>query len=1394
MPSTTLRHRGGRHGIGHGPLCKRRVLGTMTISELLNHSNNSRINNRIQRPRNCEIYRRECIRSYSDDETECLELNNDKDTDYVCAGTPSQVKVVGVLVRECTYSDEDKPPCPYARAACDPSPCAPLSPLQTSLPCSSQPTLCRTLPPCKALPPSCHTPPLCERPLTCQTGLPSAKPPPSETSTVISPTCSNTIIQCDDCYVGIPSPNTDPICDRPSYKKPLSCQKPVSLSQVLSLCNKPPPCNKLQRPCQIPLPSKTLLYGESRSVIICDPEEDKICRRVSFGSVSELKIPPFHKEVPCAFEGVRVEEIPLCAVASTKASESCAAQMDAPYTCSIEAQNNLGVYKKESVPIEVCTQTCSESPATVYTCGARNCPKSITAKSKHGKDFSKAKQQKGKKEAKKCDRKNCPKSSSAIYNSPPCLSPTTSKKNLKVSNGKKKQIKCKCPLSPSKSPPSALTPSTSKEIVSEIIYSDKYDEKEQESKPNLHKNSSNTSKKSWFRKSKVKAPLQDQQNTTDSDFKKNSQEKEMMKKTTTVSIMQDHGGQFASGGQYIQQAGFAMSAQALLPSGFAPNRQSIHSVFNQSTGCCSSCSSKFLSEQYTLGELLVPREQNMYSQLPHTDKISQPYKTTLASQKLPRNHGSCSGPLCDKCSTKTRTMYCHRRPPVQRNQEENALNQFFNNGQSLPEQLIMADRMSPNQFSTNEQMPQGQFTLAMHTSPEVTSQGVQTSPSQFTPRAQMPQRQFASGIQTQRLSQSIQPPSRKFLASREQFPVGQCAPESQMLQQQFLSEMQTPPGLFSQSAHTNQSKFYLQKQFSQDQFISGGQILQGKFISKGQFAPVGLISQGQFSPEETFPQGLFPSSEYFIQSQLASGGQFPLGQFAPEKRIPQDQNISRSQISQDQFGQEGQVTQSQYAPGLIPQGQFASRRGLLKSQFEPGQIAQGQFTLRGQFLKNQLAPNGQNPQGERVPGQILQSQLATDRLKSQGEHFPGQILKTYFAPGPIPQRLFAPGGQFPTTQIAQIPQAQVSRSELVPDQTLQTQLAPDGQNSQGELVPEQILQTQLAPDGQNLQGELVPGEITRTHFASGPIPLRQFGGITRRGQFTPDTYDSDRDNSASGQFLGKMSLLQEQAPFSPGEVGLLYSGGPNSPEQYIPLLSGQFVTEGQIPPKQSISGGRSPSRQSILQQIQARSRPVSEGPIPLRAPLSGGNFPFNQYISTELPKDPFGPEDLNRKKQGYQLVKPLSLDKADHCATIEQNWNKIILTPCGSEGNDITINISPCGSESSLCNCADVTCTCEILEGRSKCRNKEKSPKYCQDAGVQCTQTRCCKSLIVNTSFGLHHPNTLPAKEIPKVSDNLRDILKSNEGCECHYPPKFQQFQCSGNVCGTCQCREKQHK
>lgn len=838
MPCNTLRHRGFRrgHGLSHGPVCKRCALGSMTIPQLLNQANICRATppcNRNQRPRNCETYQRECIRSFSDDEPDCSELNNDNDSDYKCEATP-QAKLVRVLVRECTYSDEN---CSYARPASDPAPYVPQPLSKTS----------NSAPPCPALtscetPPTCHTPPPCERSVTWQTSLRGPKPVPCENLITISPECSNTIIKCDDCYVEIPCHNTDTTGDHVRDRTPRI---------------KPPPCNKLPHPWQTSPPNKSTFTCEpSQSIVICDPDEDKICRRVSFGSVSELKVPSCQKEGIC-IEAARIIEIPSRAIASTEmspqVSESCSTQMEARYTCSKEAQSDLGVVDEKAIlfPIGVFTQTCSDRIMPRHICGAKNCPKS-----KHEKDSRKSKQQKAKKET-KCGKKDCPKTSSEIDYSPPCFSPSTSDKKFEHPDSVKKQIECKCPLSPSKlptspstsgepsekesesklnlqkkssktgkkkclskikssqnedqkvpdvkkkksvckcplsltkSPTAALTPSTSNEITSGIsIKSSELSVKG--SKRKLCNKSSSTSKRKWFRKSEVKAPPKNKQNTTtplkgeqnttseqnitspandqNTTPPKNEQrtsdidllnkiDEEQTHRTATLSSLNGSGIKFSSGGQYVQQTGFTLSAQGL-PSGFTPSVQSIHSVVTQCTRCCGSYSGNSLREQHALGKLFVPQRQNLHSQ---TEYISPPYKSTLASQKPLRKQGSCSTLPCKICPT---TRY---GITAQRNHDANGLrscqdcekvtistagkqfmqsqlgpekinvqnqllqpeqmqhDQLFDNGQSLSEQFLMTEQMLPNQLPPNGKMPQS----AMHTALEGMSQTLQISPSQF---------------------------------------------------------------------------------------------------------------------------------------------------------------------------------------------------------------------------------------------------------------------------------------------------------------------------------------------------------------------------------------------------------------------------------------------------------------------------------------------------------------------------------------------------------------------------------------------------------------------------------------------------------------------------------------
>lgn len=419
-----------------------------------------------------------------------------------------------------------------------------------------------------------------------------------------------------------------------------------------------------------------------------------------------------------------------------------------------------------------------------------------------------------------------------------------------------------------------------------------------------------------------------------------------------------------------------------------------------------------------------------------------------------------------------------------------------------------------------------------------------------------------------------------------------------------------------------------------------------------------------------------------------------------------------------------------------------------------------------------------------------------------------QIPRCQFAPGQITQS---------QPDLSQIPQ-----SECGPAQITQAQRAPGGLH----------LKPQLAPDGQNLQDNLATGPITQTPFAPGSIPQghfvprgqfpSQFGpvqqiqqdyipqsqyfGTTPRGQFSADTYGSGRGYYVPGQLpQGEMSL-KLHAMLSPEALGQLFSRGPNLPGQYIPLSPDHFAAD-QIPPSQLLSGRIMPPRQTMLGGLIAPRVSFSRGNQYTSAKLLQDHLSAEdkgyqqaapsgpQYTSTQLPRDQFGPEGTNWKELGFQQAAPpgqflLGGETEPYAQRDQDSYN--ILSPCGSEGNIRSINISPSNStESSLCNCVDLTCTCTILDGRDRCRNKERFPNHHQDANVQSSRTGCYQSLIVNTSLKLDHSKTVPGTETFEVSDKQSDISKSNAGCECRYPPQFCKFHCTGNVCGTCNCHEK---
>lgn len=1228
MPCSTLRHRGFKRGQGHGhgQHCKRCMLGAMTIPELLNQSNTCRAaphhHNNCRQLRNSETYRRECMRSYSDDEPD---------------SPLHEPEIVKVLVRECTYP-----------------------------------------PPCGA-PPPCQTPPLHETPLTNQTDLPCEKLPLCKTSSAISSTGSNFIIQGDDSDIELPSSDpvgqyllTKELCKNPSICKRPATPRPATLPRKRSA-----PCRRrTQQSSQIAPLCTTTPPSETQSIVICEPDEDKIGRRVSFGSVSELRSPPCHEEGPCALEQVCTIEIPLCAAASTqvcpKATQSNATQNDLSYTCSEESQSDICVCNKGSPASMEVMPTCSNSRITENPCGAKDCPKSATTKCKHRKHCSKVKRQKEKKELECCVEFDSPESTSTIYNSPPCASPSSSKEKLKCRKCEKMKRETQNvdidPPSPPKSAP--LTPTTSNEKTSESLHSNKSDvsecgctnknEEESQSTGNLIKKSNKSNNRSWFRKGKVKEKQKKNNTTTLADGEQPIQDQLIPKK---------------------QSIEHALSVEEI-PGEYVPNGQPIQDKLKieiqdpkHSSDLFSGASA---TNPRTQGQqIIVPEGQNIYSQLPQGGQIP---------------HG-----------------------------------QFFTDGQPLQEQFFTAGPTLSGQNISNKQIPQGQFAAGMQTSSEVTSQGVQISTSQYSPGGRMPQSQFASGIQTQPglFPQIKQTPISNVIGSREQLPQGQFAPGDRISQRQFTADMQTGPDLFSQSLQTPQ----MLQQNPQGQFAPGEQMPQRQFVAGIQTGP-NLFSQsvqtpqmmqqnpqGQFVSGGQFPLDRFISGAQSQQGQLAPGGPTPQRYSSPGGQIPHDYFALNRQIPQGEFPR-GNYPQSQFTPGQIPLRQFASEEQYPRSQF--AQIPQTEFVPAAPTLQSQFSPRGPNMQAQFAPGQIPQTQFAPGGQILQGEYVPsGYGPQSHFTRdgqnqrGPFSPQTIAPPPQFPLhlppQNIAQFPQ-----NQYIPnDQTLSSQFISNRLLSETKQTfpKEQIMSGQFTAGFRGLTqspfatGTYTPGGSSPGNFPrepmslrlqeqiqyypggreqlapGGSIPLTQSAIASQMpsnqaplgGQMTPSQTVSRVPYPTGVSFLGGQVLSTQYTPtkMPPNQIGPEGSNrqelasNMETPEQFVLRNPGnidQGAPRGQnwhgiiyIP---SLSGQRPPGemfqdRQEQTQNYQGRPGQFSSGgSIPQtqtvsgtqmptnQAPL-GGQMPINQYTPTTMPQNPIGPEDFNMQQLASQVGAPV---------------------------------------------------------------------------------------------------------------------------------------------------------
>ncbi|XP_026314406.1 uncharacterized protein LOC113226102 [Hyposmocoma kahamanoa] len=1194
MPCSRLRHRGFKHcqGLGRGLPCKRCMLGNMTIPELLNHSDWCRAtqpyhnNCRAQRSKNCEIYRRECIRSFSDDDPERFETPNDAhDDDYECA------EVENVFVRECAYP-----------------------------------------PPCKSpSPPPCQTPP----PHESQTPLPTEKPPPCKTSPVADSTYPSTIIQCDDSYIEIPCPNFNPA---DQYNSDGVCKKP-------SLCPAPSLCKALSS-SQIPFPCATMSSLECQSVVICDPDENKIGRRVSFGSVSELQIPPCQQERRRVVEPVSIIEISPNAVESTEIypKQSFATQNDVSPNYSVESQSDLSVCKKGStVSMEMHALTSSESS---ITCGAKDCPKSATAKSKHC-THSKVKQEKEKKAIKSCGAKDCPKSTSPI-NSFPCVSPSPSKTKFECPKHKKKETN-ESPSDLTQSPP--LTTSASNEMRSQSLSSNSdvtcshKNEKESQSKCNVHKKSN---KRSWFRKCKAKTPRKKQQNQKEN-------------KSTHGEHCQCH---FIPEEQGMQHVDFTLSEQEK-PRVIAPNRQPVHgeSEINAQDPACS-------DKQFVQG--YIPQGQNMYSQLPQADRIP---------------HGQ---------------LFTYEQPPgrtlldLSTSKIETPRGQLASSTQIGPEVTSQAVQTPTSHFGPRGQIPQSQLASGIQTHPGMFSQSPELPLSSFfAPREQMPQSQFISKMQTppSLFSQAVETPRRQFYSQdqsqTQQNLQGQLLSGGQFPQNQFTSGGQIPQGQFAPSGQTPQVEFpggyYPRNQYTPDEQNLLGQFNPGQ-IARRQFVSGEQYPRSQFAQ---IPHSEFVSQEHMPLSNFMPGGQN--GQFTLGQR-PQSEFVAAGHIPQRHVIPGGRNLPNRFVSKQIPQSQFASAE-----QFNPfEQVQQGGFVPG--VIQNQYIPNDQTLSSHFVldrkfgeaftKEQIVPSQFTAGGQNTQCHCQLGEILKSQFG-------VIAPQNQFTTRPFhsgggsSQYSPDNFPPGKLLPRKPVHLQkeaqyypgepgqFAPNGSIPQTQSVSGQISSEQMPSGGQMVSSELVSGRAipTRISLLRGQVPSNQCTS-TELPQDQIGPQGSNRQEEASqarvplDQYvLGSLDKADHSLPRDQNEYGMIHNPqvSDQTPRAEMPhQFQEQFQKHSR---EQSVSGTQRPHTQVPSGGQMFPSQLGSGSANPTRTSFPGGQVPSKQYTPSELPQDQIGPHGSNRQEEASQARVPLdqyvlgSLDKADHGVPRDQNWYGMIHNP-----------------------------------------------------------------------------------------------------------------------------------
>lgn len=1410
MPHCKLQHRGFKHGQGHrrGLPCKRCTLGCMTIPEMLNHSNwwqttqPQQNNCRFQRIRHCEMYRRECMVSFSDDEVERFEKPN---------------VAHEVLVREYISPPSRKSPSPQ--------------PSQLS--------------------------PLHQKPLTRQTPLPTEKLPLRRTSATMSFEYPSNIIQCGDFY----KENPCPMCScgpEGQYHSDNVSKKPLLLQPLMPWAA-PSPCKapssfQISSACDMP-------SYETQSDVICDPDENKAGELASFASVSTL---PCHQKDSCAPDCII--EMPPCAVASAHVYPNTFRNCPTPNcpnsAVSVELQNYLNISNKVSTaPIEVNKQTYDSTESSkqtackhcklckkvkeIQSCGMVDCHMSPSPSKKKNKrkertndERERTKQTEKTNECPLCSSKSLSPSESneisafSIAGTTSDVSSSSNPKNegkceykcnihTKSSTFKKRCWFRKCKVK-TRNSKQKKKPTHGEKCLCHII-----PEKQQHMSERQHNVEFTLSEHEI---PKVFAPngeaMQDEFKINASNGNKSTTEGypphgQNMYSQLPQAGQIPHGQLFTSGQPYQEQSPGLSTSKIHTPRyQLAASMQTFPDVASQAVQIPMSHfgqqeqlpqSQEFASEFQT--------QRGIFSQSPQS-----PLNNFIPSrEQLPRYQLAPGGEMPKR--------------------------QFFSQMETLPSQFYPQDQFNRQQISQSKlvSFPQNQFT-------SFASSG-QVPRVNFARSGQTSQSEYSGGYyQRNQHTPDGQNQQAQFNPGHRQFVSGEQYTRSQ--------SAQTPQCEFVPLGHLPQSKFLpggqnLQGQFAsgqrlQNEFIPAGHIPQSQFISGGQNLP-GQLASGQTPQNEFVPAGHIPESKFNLGVQNQAGqftpGRIPLccvpSQFAAGRQpnqfeqIPQGEFVPGGHISHSQFTLDG------YDHQVYPQNQYIPNNQTLSSHFTPDR------KFGENFIKNQFTPGPWPERGQsQFGGTAPQSQFPTRPINDGGDssHYSSA---NNFSPGKVPPYLQEPTqfyaghpGQFPPTQLVsggEIPSRHVhSGSQMTPSQLVsegpfptrisyftghfpgnqytatelpQDRIGPQSLNKQ-EVVSQvgapldQLTATRPVPPSQFVSGGQRPsrqapleGQIPQNQSVSvGQIPtgLASTGGRAPSNQYTSTELPQNRISSESNRQKLTSQVGTSPHQFDPRNLDTANQGdpkvqiSPGSPPYYS---EGKVITTN-ISPSSSTSktlsnffaGERTDKfgcscccskKETAPKYCQHLCVQSTKGYqiLPIQS-VSREQIPSNFHTSAGIPSVQFSPGCSRRKDQDIE-AETLSDHNRPECLNKK---NGVILIRCSNlEGN--------------LCNCADTTCNCSVLDDRDKDTPKNKKTSKCQDACDQCEQTWCPRNLVINTSlYKIQHPNTVPVVKTTEVNDNLTAIPKSNAYCECHYPPMFRHFRCTGNASGICKCHEVQHE